>query len=56
MGKFKLPKLPTYTVKSIRFPDEVIEDIEKEIAGTNYSFSAFVVEASKNALEDLKEI
>ena len=55
MGKVKLPKLPTYTVKSVRFPDSIIDDIEKEIAETNYSFSAFVVEAVKNALNDLKE-
>jgi len=51
----KLPKIPTTENKSIRFPIAVIEEVEDAIRGKNSSFSAFVVAATKNALEDLKE-
>lgn len=54
MAKFKIPVANTSTVKSIRFPDEVIDKVEKAIKGQDCTFSAFVVEAVKNALEDLK--
>lgn len=54
MAKFKIPVASTSTVKSIRFPDEVINKVEKAIKGQDCTFSAFVVEAVRNALEDLK--
>ena len=55
MRKFKIPKMPETTSKSIRFPNEVIEEVEEALVGTNCTFSAFVVEAVKVALENLKE-
>ena len=55
MKKFKIPVPPTSTLKTIRFPDELIDDINKAIEGTECSFSAFVVEACKLAIEDLNE-
>lgn len=55
MGKFKIPVIPTSTQKTIRFPDEMIEQVEKAIQGTDCSFSAFVVAAVENALRDLKK-
>ena len=55
MRKFKIPAIPKTTSKSIRFPDDVIEDIEKKIKGTECTFSAFVIEAVKVALENLDE-
>ena len=55
MKKFIIPKISTTRNKSIRFPDELIQEIEKLIEGTNCSFTAFVVEAVKVALENLKE-
>lgn len=55
MKKFKIPKIPQTTSKSIRFPNDVIEDIEKALVGTDCTFSAFVVEAVRVALENLKE-
>lgn len=55
MKKFRIPKPPTATNKSIRFPDEVIRQVEEAICGTSCSFSAFVVEAVRVALENLQE-
>jgi len=54
METFKIPSPPTSTHKSIRFPDDVIEDVEKLIKGTNCSFTAFVVEAVRVAVNNLK--
>ncbi|MDE6934863.1 MAG: hypothetical protein K2P26_04565 [Oscillospiraceae bacterium] len=55
MRKFKIPKGYTTTNKTIRFPDEVIEQVEEAIRGTSCNFSAFVIEATRVALENLKE-
>lgn len=59
MAKFtipqRLPKTPTSTNKSIRFPNDVIDAVEKAIRGTDCSFSAFVIEATRVALENLAE-
>ncbi len=53
--KFKIPKVPASTNKTIRFPNDVIEEVETSIRGTNCTFSAFVVEAVRVALENLRE-
>lgn len=53
--KFKIPAIPPTTSKSIRFPNDVIEEVENAIRGTTCNFSAFVVEATRLALEDLKD-
>ena len=55
MKKFRIPSIPPTTNKSIRFPNDVIEEIEAAIKGTDCTFSAFVVEAVRVALENLKE-
>ncbi len=55
MKKFKIPSVPPTTNKSIRFPNNIIEDVEKAIKGTSCTFTAFVVEAVKVALENLEE-
>lgn len=55
MKKFKIPKTPSSTNKSIRFPDDLIEQVEKAIRGQDCTFSAFVVEAVRVALENLRE-
>ncbi|WNX85349.1 YlcI/YnfO family protein [Agathobaculum sp. NTUH-O15-33] len=54
MKRFQLPKIPSSTTKSIRFPNDVIERVETAIAGTECSFTAFVVEAVRVALDDLE--
>ena len=55
MAKFKIPKTPESTNKSIRFPNDLIDDVENAIKGTDCTFSAFVIAAVRNALEELKE-
>ena len=55
MKKFKVPSIPPTTNKSIRFPNDVIEQVEEAIRGTDCTFSAFVVEAVRVALENLQE-
>ena len=53
--KFQLPKVPGTTQKNVRFPNDIIEGVEEAIRGTDVSFSAFVIEATRLALEDLKD-
>ena len=55
MKKFKIPSLPSTTSKCIRFPNDVIEKVENAIKGQNCTFSAFVVEAVRVALENLED-
>lgn len=54
MGKFKIPTTPPTTNKTIRFPNDVVEEVEQVIQGKDCTFSAFVIAAVKAALEDLK--
>lgn len=53
--KFKIPKTPSSTNKSIRFPNGLIERVEDAIRGQDCTFSAFVVEAVRVALENLQD-
>ncbi len=53
--KFKIPAIPQTTPKNIRFPNDVIEEVEEAIRGKNSTFSAFVIAATRWALENLKE-
>ena len=55
MGKFKIPSVPQTTNKCIRFPNKLIDEVNEAIKGTDCTFSAFVVEAVRVALENLKE-
>jgi len=54
MREFKIPSIPPTTNKCIRFPNDVIEQVEKAIQGKDCTFTAFVIEAVKVALENLK--
>lgn len=53
--KFKIPKTPSSTNKSIRFPNDLIERVEDAIRGQDCTFSAFVVKAVRVALENLQD-
>lgn len=53
--KFKIPATPPTTSKSIRFPNDLIEQVEAAIQGTDCTFSAFVIEATRWALRDIAE-
>ena len=54
MGNFKIPSIPMTTQKTIRFPNDIIDKVEKSIQGQDCTFSAFVIEATRNALKDLE--
>jgi len=55
LEKFRIPSIPPTTNKCIRFPNDVIEQVEKAISGKSCTFTAFVVEAVRTALENLEE-
>ena len=55
MKKFKIPSIPPTTNKCIRFPNDIIADVERVIKGKNCTFTAFVVEAVRVALENVEE-
>lgn len=55
MGRFQIPRIPATTNKTIRFPNDVIEQVEAAISGRECTFSAFVIEAVRVALDELKE-
>ena len=52
---FQIPEPTTSSNKSIRFPDELVAQVEQAIQGKGCSFSAFVVAAVRSALESLSE-
>ena len=52
---FQIPQPTTSSNKSIRFPDELVAQVEQAIQGTDCTFSAFVVAAVRSALESLSE-
>ena len=55
MPKFKIPENPPTVNKTIRFPSDVVEQVENAIKGKECTFSAFVIAAVRKALEDLNE-
>ena len=55
MKNFKIPSIPPTTNKCIRFPNDIIKDVEKAIEGKNCTFTAFVVEAVRVALENIED-
>ena len=55
MRPIKIPEIPPTASKSVRFPVDVIDEVENAIRGKNCTFSAFVVEAVRIMLENLEE-
>ena len=55
MKKFKIPSVPPTTSKSIRFPNDVIARVEASIQDRDCTFTAFVIEAVRVALDSLEE-
>lgn len=55
MKNFKIPSIPPTTNKCIRFPNDIIEKVESSIVGKDCTFSAFVIEAVRVALENLED-
>ena len=54
MPKFRIPETPPTINKTIRFPSDVVNDVEKAIQGKDCNFSAFVIAAVRMALESLQ--
>ncbi len=54
MSKFKIPSVPPTTNKTVRFPNNLIEDVEKLIENKDCTFSAFVIAAVKSAVDEVK--
>lgn len=54
-SSFKLPAVPPTTSKSIRFPNDLLTQVDEAIRGTDCTFSAFVIEATRWALENLEK-
>lgn len=56
MRDFQLPKVSNGTTpKTIRIPNDMVEEIESAIRGTNVNFSQFIVAAARLALDSLQE-
>lgn len=55
MSNFKIPIIPSTTQRSVRFPNDLINDVENAIIGKETTFSAFVVAATRHAIDELKE-
>ena len=45
MGKFKIPENPPTVNKTIRFPNDIVMEVENAIHGKDCTFSAFVIAA-----------
>ena len=55
MGRFQIPSTPPTINKTIRFPSDVVEEVEKAIQSKDCTFSAFVIAAVRMALEEIKK-
>ena len=54
MSNFKIPVITSTTQRSIRFPNDLIENIENAIQNKYSTLSVFVIAASRHAIEKLK--
>ena len=55
MGKFRIPKIPPTTNKTIRFPNDLISSVEELIQNKDCTFSAFVIAAVRAAVEEVQQ-
>ena len=55
MQNFKIPETQPTSCKTIRFPREVERQVKAALRGRRCTFSAFVVEAVRVALESLQD-
>ena len=55
MGKFKIPETPPTVNKTVRFPTDVVEQVETAIQGKDCTFSSFVIAAVRAALTELEQ-
>lgn len=55
MSNFKIPIIPSTTQRSIRFPNDLINEVEHAIEGKETTFTAFIIAATRHAIEELNE-
>lgn len=55
MAKFKIPENPPTVNKTVRFPTNIVEQVEKAIQGKDCTFSGFVIAAVRAALDELDQ-
>ena len=55
MSNFKIPIIPSTTQRSVRFPNDLIDDVENAIRGKETTFSAFIVAATRHAIDELNQ-
>lgn len=53
MNSFKIPIIPSTTQRSIRFPNDLIDNVEEAIRGKETTFTAFIVAATRHAIDEL---
>lgn len=55
MAGFKIPSIPPTTNKTIRFPNDLVAEVEELIKNKNCTFSAFVIAAVRAAVEEVRQ-
>ena len=53
MKRFRIPSNPPTINKCIRFPEDLVKQVEKAIENKNCTFTAFVIAATKDAINKL---
>ena len=51
MGKFKIPTVSSTTNKTVRFPNNNLDRVDKAIQGKDCTFPAFVISVFRAALK-----
>ena len=55
MAKFQIPENPPTVNKTVRFPSNIVEQVEQAIQGKECTFSGFVIAAVRAALEEIED-
>lgn len=55
MAGFKIPSVPPTTNKTIRFPNDLVTEVEELIKNKDCTFSAFVIAAVRAAAKEVRQ-
>jgi hypothetical protein len=55
MAGFKIPSVPPTTNKTIRFPNDMVTEVEELIKNKDCTFSAFVIAAVRAAVKEVRQ-
>lgn len=55
MAGFKIPSIPPTTNKTIRFPNDLVAEVEELIKNKDCTFSAFVITAVRAAVDEVRQ-